>query len=59
MIWYEAAKLMHGRPEPFLGEFYDNILLHYRPAGEGWYGEKENTVSNEMVKEHAKCLNLI
>ena len=44
MLWYEAARLMHGRPNPFDGEFYENLLLHYQPAHESWYEEKENQV---------------
>ena len=48
MVWYEAARLMHGRPEPFQGDFYENLLLHYRPAWDGWYGEEENEVGHRI-----------
>ena len=29
MVWYESARVIHGRPEPLQGEFYDNILLTF------------------------------
>jgi prolyl 4-hydroxylase len=35
MVLYESAKLLHGRPEPFVGEHYDNIFAHYQPIS-GW-----------------------
>ncbi len=38
MIFYESARLLHGRPEPMEGDHYDNIFIHYMPE-EGWdYG---------------------
>jgi len=38
MLLYESAKLLHGRPEPFLGKRYENIFIHYKPRT-GWdYG---------------------
>lgn len=38
MLLYESAKLLHGRPEPFVGSHYDNIFIHYKPVS-GWdYG---------------------
>ena len=30
MVWYESARVIHGRPEPLQGEFFDNIFLHFR-----------------------------
>eukprot|EP00597_Dinobryon_sp_UTEXLB2267_P007086 CAMPEP_0170085228 /NCGR_PEP_ID=MMETSP0019_2-20121128/20163_1 /TAXON_ID=98059 /ORGANISM="Dinobryon sp., Strain UTEXLB2267" /LENGTH=484 /DNA_ID=CAMNT_0010301583 /DNA_START=81 /DNA_END=1532 /DNA_ORIENTATION=- len=35
MVLYESAKLLHGRPDPFVGSHYDNIFIHYKPV-EGW-----------------------
>ena len=35
MVLYESAKLLHGRPDVFLGSHYDNIFIHYQPV-EGW-----------------------
>ena len=35
MLLYESAKLLHGRPDTFVGEHYDNIFIHYKPAS-GW-----------------------
>lgn len=33
MLWYESARLVHGRQRPFKGAFFDNLFLHYKPAG--------------------------
>ena len=30
MVWYESARIIHGRPDPFRGEYYDNLLLDFR-----------------------------
>lgn len=35
MLLYESAKLLHGRPDIFVGEHYDNIFIHYMPES-GW-----------------------
>jgi len=37
MLWYESARLVHGRPQPLQGKMFDNIFLHFRPLGESWY----------------------
>ena len=39
MVWYESARLMHGRQAPLLGASYDNLFVHYMPAGL-WYREE-------------------
>ena len=31
MVFFEGARLMHGRPYPLDGEFYANIFVHYTP----------------------------
>ena len=31
MVFFEGARLVHGRPEPFDGEYYANIFVHYTP----------------------------
>jgi len=36
MVWYESARAIHGRPQPFKGEFFDNLFIHYSPVGD-WY----------------------
>ena len=38
MVWYESARAVHGRPQLFNGEYFDNLFVHYRPAGL-WYSE--------------------
>jgi len=35
MLLYESAKLLHGRPNPMVGERYENIFVHYKPTS-GW-----------------------
>lgn len=35
MVLYESAKLLHGRPEKFVGKHYDNIFIHFKPST-GW-----------------------
>ena len=37
MLWYESAKLPHGRPEVFTGEYYDNIFVHFKPSSRHWW----------------------
>ena len=40
MIWYESAKLVHGRSIPFNGTSFENIFIHFMPlAGKRgrWY----------------------
>ena len=39
MIWYESAKLAHGRPERFTGHYYDNIFVHFKPKDRKWCEE--------------------
>ena len=36
MVWYESARLIHGRQKPLRGNFYDNVFIHYKPKGL-WY----------------------
>ncbi len=31
MVFYEGARLTHGRPYPLDGEYYANIFVHYTP----------------------------
>ena len=31
MVFYESAKLVHGRPYTMDGDFYASIFVHYRP----------------------------
>lgn len=36
MLWYESARAVHGRPDNFVGEYFDNIFIHWAPVGR-WY----------------------
>lgn len=31
MVFYEGARLLHGRPVPFQGTFFANIFCHFKP----------------------------
>ena len=31
LLFYEGARLPHGRPQPLEGEYYAGIFVHYRP----------------------------
>jgi prolyl 4-hydroxylase len=31
VLFYESAKLLHGRPYPLKGKSYANIFCHYKP----------------------------
>ena len=37
MLLYESAKLPHGRPETFTGEYFDNIFVHFKPRSKAWW----------------------
>jgi len=39
MLWYESARAVHGRPQHFKGEYFDNLFIHYSPTG-AWYNEQ-------------------
>ena len=34
MIWYESARLSHGRQRPLRGQYYDNLFVHFMPKGQ-------------------------
>lgn len=38
MVWYESARLVHGRPQPLEGKYFDNLFIHFSPSGD-WYSE--------------------
>ena len=35
LVFYEGAKLLHGRPYPLEGRFYAGLFLHYTPVTGG------------------------
>merc|ERR1711902_43320 len=37
LVWYESARLPHGRVSQLNGTYYDNIFVHYKPT---WYANK-------------------
>ena len=45
MVLYESATVLHGRPLPLKGEFYDNLFVHFKPVDlfpEAFYEEEDN-----------------
>jgi prolyl 4-hydroxylase len=36
LVFYEGARLVHGRPWPLRGDYYLCLTLHYRPEGLGF-----------------------
>lgn len=32
-VYYEGARLAHGRPYPLRGDYYASMFIHYRPLG--------------------------
>ena len=35
MLFYESAKVIHGRPKPFQGVRFANAFIHFAPL-QGW-----------------------
>eukprot|EP00468_Gymnochlora_sp_CCMP2014_P006408 CAMPEP_0167750626 /NCGR_PEP_ID=MMETSP0110_2-20121227/6099_1 /TAXON_ID=629695 /ORGANISM="Gymnochlora sp., Strain CCMP2014" /LENGTH=317 /DNA_ID=CAMNT_0007635975 /DNA_START=68 /DNA_END=1021 /DNA_ORIENTATION=- len=48
LLFYESAKLLHGRPSRFKGKWYTSLFLHYRPKD--WSMKREDMVTR--VPEH-------
>lgn len=48
LLFYESAKLSHGRPSTFTGNWYTSVFLHYRPRA--WTTRRDDFVS--MVPPH-------
>ena len=44
ILLYESGRCEHGREEPLEGDYFSNILIHYKPKG--WYEEKRINFSN-------------
>tara|TARA_R100000081_G_C4771415_1_gene145790 strand:- start:150 stop:923 length:774 start_codon:yes stop_codon:yes gene_type:complete len=40
ILYYEGAKLLHGRTQPLNGKYFVNLFLHYRPIE--WFLPQEN-----------------
>jgi len=49
MLWYEGARLLHGRVLPLNGEYFDNIFVHFKPAAR-WYYENWKDVPAEVIR---------
>ena len=59
MVWYESARLVHGRTKPLNGSYFENLFVHYMPRSQLWYGEDWDldygvpvkNITLEMMKE--------
>ena len=43
MLFYESAKLPHGRQFPFKGDYFDNLFVHFRPKTDDFISKKTQT----------------
>lgn len=41
IILYESARLLHGRPDQFRGNYYRNFYIHYRLRDWEWTGAQQ------------------
>ena len=48
MVWYESARLLHGRPQLLDGDYYDNLFIHYRPT-DLWYTEEPGVATGQSL----------
>ena len=48
MVWYESARLLHGRPQLLEGDHYDNLFIHYRPT-DLWYTEEPEVAAGQPL----------
>ena len=58
MVWYESAKLVHGRSAPFNGSYFENIFVHFMPASQHWYKHDFSVTFTDPVK-HITVQDLI
>jgi len=49
MVWYESAKLIHGRVKRLKGKSFENIFVHYMPRSLSWY-DSDLTLTREPKK---------
>merc|ERR1719319_376304 len=50
MVWYESARLVHGRVKPLKGKYFENIFIHYMPRSMLWYKSDYNLEYGPPVK---------
>merc|ERR1712045_287046 len=55
MIWYESARLSHGRQRPLRGQYYDNLFVHFMPKGL-WYDSEVNGAEDPVMKISAEAV---
>ena len=50
MIWYESAKLTHGRVVPLNGSYFENIFVHFMPASKYRFSHDFQITFGEPLK---------
>lgn len=50
MVWYESARLVHGRVKPLNGSYFENLFVHYMPRSQAWYNNDWGLDFGEAVK---------
>ena len=55
MVWYESARLTHGRQRPLRGRYYDNIFCHFMPRGL-WYPQDILSPEDPVMKISAEAV---
>ena len=59
MLWYESARLLHGRPDPLDGYYFDNLFIHYKPTNL-WYSQQaEVTVLQVIATKYIREIIMI
>jgi hypothetical protein len=48
MLFYESAKMLHGRMKTFKGKYYGSIFLHYQPKDESIWSWEVNDIINKV-----------
>ena len=64
MVWYESAKLIHGRVEKLNGSSFENLFVHFMPKSKAWFksdiGMKglvpDPPITLESIKEADKMM---
>jgi hypothetical protein len=58
MLFYESAKLIHGRPQPFPGRRFANCFVHFMPE-EGWDYQHEGYIIRSSSQGFVEQLNVL
>lgn len=54
MVWYESARLPHGRAKPLKGDYFDNIFIHFNSVNEKEYQRIQKEKREKTVGQFGK-----